>query len=270
MATEVFNGPSGEWRNAAASKGAALTTTASRTLLPAGTKIVQLIPRNFSTAVVARFATCPYITVLKTADALSTFTDYSAEANDADTSTVVDLSSLDTYANSDAVYIGAHVPFRGLAVDMSAAVNANASVLTAYYWNGSAWTDTSATDGTASGGATFAQDGNITWTVPTAWTMTGLADANGLAKGTGMYTEPMYWIQLRVSAALDSTTTLSSIIALPRSTSYAELINTTPLEFGVNSGPGGVAAIEHLTDAGTANLIINCYTRGSGRFVKLT
>ena len=270
MSTEVFNGPVGEWRGAAASKGAALTTTASRTLLPAGTKTVQLIPRNFATAVVARFASCPYLMVIKTADALATFTDYSTEANDADTTTVVDLSSLDTYANSDAVYIGAHVPFRGLAVDVSAAVNASASVLTAYYWNGSAWTDTSASDGTASGGATFAQDGDITWTVPTAWTTTSLAKANGLAASSGLASPDLYWIQLRVSAALDSSTTLSSIIAMPRSTSYAEITEITPMEFGVQQGVGGTAAIEHLTDAGTANLIINCYTRSSGRFVKLT
>ncbi|TXH57203.1 MAG: hypothetical protein E6Q97_04705, partial [Desulfurellales bacterium] len=186
MATEIFNGPVGEVRIAGASKGVACTTTAAFTLLPAGTKTIQLIPRNFATAVVVRYALCPWITVLKTADSLATFTDYSQEANDASTSTDITLSSLDTLANGDAVYVGSHLPFRGLVADVDS-TNATASVLSVYYWNGSAWADTSASDGTASGGATFAQDGNITWTVPTAWTKASLATTNSLSSGTGMY-----------------------------------------------------------------------------------
>lgn len=269
MATEIFNGPVGEVRIAGASKGVACTTTAAFTNLPAGTKTVQLIPRNFATAVVVRYALCPWITVLKTADSLATFTDYSVQTNDASTDTDVTLSSLDTLANGDAVYIGSHVPFRGLAVDVDS-TNSTASVLSVYYWNGSAWADTSATDGTASGGATFAQDGNITWTVPTAWTKASLATTNSLASGTGMYTDPKFWVRLSVSAALDSSTTLNRVTAMPRSTSYAEIPSDVRLEFGIQSGDGGVAGIEALTDAGTANLIINCNTRGSGQFVSLT
>ncbi len=269
MATEIFNGPVGEVRIAGASKGVACTTTAAFTQVPAGTKTIQLIPRNFATAVVVRYALCPWLTVLKTADLLSTFTDYSQEANDGSTGTDVVLSSLDTLANGDAVYVGSHLPFRGLVVDVDSA-NSTASVLSVHYWNGSAWTDITPTDGSASGGATFAQDGNITWTVPTAWVKESLATTNSLAKGTGMYTDPKYWVRLTVSAALDSSTTLNSLIAMPRSTAYAELPNDVRLEIGIQSGDGGIAAVEALTDAGTANLLINCNTRGSGQFVSLT
>lgn len=269
MATEIFNGPVGEVRIAGASKGVACTTTAAFTQVPAGTKTIQLIPRNFATAVVVRYALCPWLTVLKTADLLATFTDYSQEANDGSTGTDITLSSLDTLANGDAVYVGSHLPFRGLVVDVDS-TNATASTLSVYYWNGSAWADTSASDGSASGGATFAQDGNITWTVPTAWVKAPLMTTNSLASGTGMYTDPKYWVRLTVSAALDSSTTLNSLIAMPRSTSYSEITEITPLEFGIQSGDGGVAGVEALTDAGTANLIINCNTRGSGQFVSLT
>ena len=172
MATEILEGPLGEWRAAStAAGGTALTTTALRIPLPRGSKMVQLIPRNFSTAVVAQFNTNPWLTILKTTDLLATaaaITDYSEQAQDLDTATDVDLSSLSTIAALDAVYVGALVPFRGVEIDVDAA-NVNASVLTVKYWNGSAWTDITATDGTDSAGASMAIDGNVTWTVPASW-----------------------------------------------------------------------------------------------------
>ena len=77
---------------------------------------------------------------------------------------------------------------------------------------------------------------------------------------------PLYWTRLSVSAALDSSTTLNSILSLPRSTSYAELVSGMAQEMTLQKGLGGVAAIEALTDAGTANLIVNAYTWGDGGF----
>ena len=154
--------PVGEARVAStAGGGTALTTTAVRIVLPNKSQGAVLLPRNFSTAVVAKFATCPYLGVLKTTDDLVTATDYSDAAQDESAATDVVLSSLGTLVQGDYLLIGSHQPFRGLAVDVDAA-NANAATLLAEYWNGSAWATLSASDGTASGGATFAQDGLIT------------------------------------------------------------------------------------------------------------
>lgn len=269
MSTKTHSGPHGEVRAAStAGGGTALTTTAARIVLPLGTKHMTLIPRNFSTAVVVQFNKNPWITVLKTTDLLAdeaNLTDYSENAQDGSAATDVDLSSLDTLANENAVYIGSHVPFSGLDVDVDAA-NANASVLSVDYWDGSAWSDISPTDGTISTGATFGQDGTITWTVPTDWAAAKLKDIVSTAK-TGLGAGgPLFWVRLTVSAALDATTTLNSILAINRDTTYAELPSGTTWEESIQVGPKGFSSITALTDAGTANLIVNVSGDTEGRF----
>ena len=82
-----------------ASGGTALTTTANFTSFPRGTNFVRMVPRNVVTAVVVRYALNPWLVVFKTADDLITVgTDYSDEANDADTGQVVTLDSFNTSA----------------------------------------------------------------------------------------------------------------------------------------------------------------------------
>jgi hypothetical protein len=255
---QVYPGTMGEMRSArvdgvgatAGAGGHSLSTTAKLVQLPPGTQIVQLLPYNYSTAVAVLFALNPYLAVLKTTDALASITDYSSAAQDGDTSTTVTLNSLDTAANNDFLYVGAPLPFRGVAVDVGN-TNSNASVLTVKYWNGSTWTSASATDGTASGGATFAQDGLVTWTVPTDWVPNQLG--SGVAYGLDTY----YWTRWEVSAALDSTVTARSMLALNRSTNYAALSANDSFIESATVGPGGLGCVEALTDAGTASLIVN-------------
>lgn len=234
--------------------------------LPKGTQALILEPRNFSTAVVARVLRNPYLFVYKTADSLATITDYSEAAQDNDAATDVVLSSLDTNANGDALWIGSHLPFRGLSVDVDAA-NGTASVLSGTYWNGSALADISLTDNTASGGATMAVDGTITWTVPTDWTAARLLAIGSSAASVPRSGEPLYWVKLVVSAALDSSTTLNSVHALNRSTSYFELIDGRIWEEAIRRGPDGIGSIEALTDAGTCNLLVSVATFAGNKFL---
>lgn len=267
MAFETLMGPLGEVRAAStAAGGTALTTTAGVISLLKGTQYVSLEGRNYSTAVVVQYALVPYLLVYKTADLLATITDYSAAAQDGDAGTDVVLSSLDTLANGDALWVGSRVPFRGLRADVDAA-NANASVLTGVYWDGNSLENITLTDGTDSGGATMAVDGAITWTVPTDWVPASLVTIGSAAASVPHSTEPLYWVRLVVSAALDSSSTLNSLLALSRSTAYAELVTGRVIEMRVNRGLGGVAGVEALTNAGTANLIVNCATIGQGVFV---
>lgn len=266
MATEVRNAGLGEARAAStASGGTALTSSAARIVLPLGTKMVMLTPRNFATAVVVKFNFNPWLVILKTTDGNATFTDYSTEAQDGSTSTSVTLSSLDTLANGDALYVGSHLPFSGVNVDIDAA-NGTASVLTVdYRKNDDTWADTSATDGTDSGGATMATDGSVTWTVPSDWTTARLQDLDADTRMQGLYGE-LYWTRWSVSAALDSSTTADHMLAINRDTTYAELTSGQALEMACTVGPGGIASVTALTDAGTANLIVNCHTLAGGRF----
>jgi hypothetical protein len=268
MATDILAGGLGEIRAAStASGGTALSTTATYIPFGIGAAHVFITPREFATAVVARIAINPYLVVLKTADAMATLpTDYSQNAQDGDASTVVTLSSLDTYANGDYLLVGAHLPIRGVYVDMSAAVNGNASILTVYYRKSDdTWADSSATDGTTSGGATFAQDGLVYWTVPTDWKLAKLTDIFTGVPSNSVTNTGMYWTQWRVSAALDASTTASAMLAANRSTAYAEFISGQVLEQRIKVAPGGVGCVEALTDAGTANLIVNVASERDGR-----
>ena len=268
MATETVDAPSGETRaSSTASGGTAVSTTVATVGFPIGTRKVDLIPRAFAGANVLRYAFTPWLTVIKTSDAFAADpVDYSNAAQDADAGTDVDLSSLDTLANGDALWIGSHVPFRGVSVDVDAA-NGNASVLTATYWNGSTLVSLSASDGTTNG---FSVDGAITWTVPAAglWKKVSLAS---ILKATGVtnrdltgeaFTEPLYWTRFVYSVAFDSATTLNSIHALARSTAYAEIPPTLGVTEKLQHGPGGIGAVELLTDVGTGAVIVNCSSLG--------
>lgn len=279
---DVFPGALGEMRAAStAGGGTALTTAAVLIMLPNGTEQISIIGRNYSTAVIIKVAVNPFLEVIKTTDALLTTTNqtvYSRTAqNPNQAAGSVDISSLATLVNGGLLLIGSWVPFRGVKVDVQA-TNSNASVLLVEYWNGTAWATASATDGTASAGATFAQDGDVTWTVPSGWVAASPQSPNPALPntavpafiGAGILKEvgnvPQYWTRWTVSAALDSTTTLNSILAYNRSTAYAEYIAGEGFEEAVQKGPGGIGCVEALTDAGTANIIVNAYTRSRAWF----
>ena len=266
MSTEVIPGPMGEVRAAStAGGGTALTGTAARIFLPLGTKHLDLVGRNYSTAVVIQWLPCPWLTIFKTADSLATSpTDYSYEAQDNSTSTSVTLSGLGTAAQGDFLYVGSRVPFSGVAIDIDAA-NGNASVITVKYRKSdNTWADISATDGTDNAGASLGVDGSVTWTVPADWLTARLRETGDTGVNFGVAQQEMFWTRWQWSAALDASTTLDSMVAIPRSTVYHEIPSGTAWEQAVTVGPGehGISAIQAKTDAGTANLIIDCAARG--------
>lgn len=262
MATETKTTKYDEMRLAGASKGVALTTTLALTSLPFGTKYVRLSPRNFSTAVVARFLFNPWLTVLKADTGAASILDISNEAQDGDT-TIINFSDFDTVANGDALYIGSHRPFRGVAVDIGTATQSTATTLAVEYLNlNGLWVSITPTDGTASGGATFAVDGNVTWTIPAAWKRMQLGPVIGSTSAHAFYTDKLYWTRWSTNTAFDSTVDVLQFRALNRVTTYAELAPGEWFDQLVTVGYGGDASVEALTDAGTANLVINCATMG--------
>lgn len=286
MPTENYVGPVGELRAAStAGTGTALTTTAAFIELPNGTFLVRIQPRNqTATTVAVRIALNPYLEIIKSTDLLATTanaTDGSVNCQDALTSTTLSLSAFNTIAATNALYIGSHLPFRGARVVMDGAnVNAVASVLTVKYWkNTPAWTAVAGlSDGTASAGATFAQTGTISWTVPTDWLPAALS--SNFVRGTAGIGEtavaipysnvPLYWTRWEVSAQLSAGTAVQTIVSANRSTAYWDIPvylaadNTSPsqqFDFLIEKGPFGVGCVEALTQASTANLVVDCATR---------
>lgn len=168
------------------------------------------------------------------------YTDLIDNAKDKNTSTKV---ILDSFADDDYLYIAADEPFRGIAVDVSAA-NGTASVITVDLSDGDGtWTDSSDTDGTISSGKTLAVDGLITWTIPTTW----LPDTvNGMEK--------LYWVRISVSSTLDSEVELDSLTLLNRETVGASIETATGGEVEILMG--GKGGLEFTAAAGTpANAI---------------
>lgn len=247
------------------STGLSLTTTATLAPLPKNAKHLFLSPHTFAdSAVVARIAVNPYLVVLKTTDALSAApTEYSEAAQDGSTSTDVVLSSLGTAAQSDFLYVGAVRQFGGVYCDVDAA-NGTASVITVKYWDGNSWEDISDTDGTASGGASLAQDGIISWTVPSDWTPTTLLAAGDTEQAHRWCNQPFFWTRWEWSAGLDSSTTLNAMLATAPDSAFFELITGKSYEQGLDRMHH--ASIQALTDTGTAKLVVGFATGVGGRF----
>lgn len=271
MATEVIESGLGEFEAAStAGGGTALTTTAKSYGLLLGAKWVSMTPRNFSTAAVVKCKLVPWLTILKSTDNMATLgnlSDVSNAAQDASTSTTISLNSLAT--GTGEVWIGSHVPFRGVYIDVQNTNSTGSTVLTVKYWNDAGLVSLAATDGTSSS-VSLDQDGTVTWTVPStgagnAWKAASL---NTILKTTGKnttgfdgqpyYDDKLYWTQWTWDKSLDSSVSLNSIVALSRRAAYGELLSGQTYSEKTHVGYLGAGGYEALTDAGTANIIVNC------------
>ena len=267
-----------------ASGGPSLSPTLKSLAIPIGAEWLSITPRNFAGgAGTMRFALAPRLTIIVTTDLLATNTqigrsepttittrptqDISDEMQDGDQEDFA-IDSIDTIANKNAIYIGAPLPFRGATVDIGTGPNGTGSrVLTVKYWDGGAWTSASATDNTKDGTASMAVDGTVTWSVPAKWTRETLIKIGDTSIEETWSRTKLYWTRWEWNGALDSDTDVRQIKALSRSTNYAELTEGQPLEFSIN--PSDVSTLEVLTDAGTANVIVNAGVLGSNIVGKL-
>lgn len=270
-ATETLNGALGELRAAStASGGTALSTTAAYIALPNNSRYVMLMPRNFSTAVVAQVLFNPYLVILRTIDDLANVSDYSNVAQDGDAATEVVMDAHGTAANGDYLYVGSHLPFAGVYVDVSAdsnEANGTNSVLTVNYWGG-AWKSISATDNSVSGTASLATDGTVTWTVPAGWQSASLSNIASPVPGSAveLRDHPLYWTRWQWSVQLDALVRLDAMFAINRSTAYAELVTGQAYEKAMLRGIGGYGCVQAKTNDGTANLIVNVATADGAHF----
>jgi len=264
--TKITLGKGGDFRTITA-KGVAVTGTAGYSpllaLAQAGDKInarIMATPRNFATAVVVKVGFNPWLTVLKTTDAMATLpTDYSIEAQDGLATTDVDLSSLDTVANGDWLLVGSHQPFRGVWCDVDG-TNTSTVTLSIHYWRGS-WIDSGATLSGVTATKVLDQDGLVYWTVPASWQKATFRKLYPNITATAYYSDvPLYWTRWSGSAALDSTTTLDGMVAANRSTAYGELVEGQMISKDDIIGFGGLGCIEAATDTETANLVVNIFT----------
>ncbi|KKL86531.1 hypothetical protein LCGC14_1943800 [marine sediment metagenome] len=242
-----------------ASGGTALTSTLALVPIPFGSDYLSITPRNFVGAAVARFLLNPYLTIFYTTDAGVTITDISDEMQDGDTTDV----ALDSFpvTGTGYFYVGCPIQFRGVKVDIGSGNQGdNNVVLTVKYWNGS-WVGIADTDGTIGGTASsFFKDGDITWTVPSVWVKETIDNIGETLPSERVSfvpsrSTPMYWTRWEWDTAFDADTDVAGMQALNRSTAYAELLEGQTVE--VKASDRRLGCVEALTNAGTANLVVN-------------
>lgn len=141
----------------------------------------------------------------------TTLTDFTVEANDYFNN---NANSIDIVAADDYMYFGSRYPFNHLYFKFGTA-NATASVLTIAVWDGSNFTNVKEKfDETLSSGATFGQNGYITWVpdVQGGWSREDTASSSGNEQVTGLGNVTIYdhyWVRFAFSADLDAGTTLA-------------------------------------------------------------
>jgi hypothetical protein len=133
--------------------------------------------------------------------------------------------------NTSYLYIGAPQVFSTLNVDMSANVNSITATLSAAYWNGRTWATVAITDGTANSGATFGKDGAIVLSsLPFDWIAAPAGPELGLVPPATLSGKKLYWIRLKVSATLTTTTEVTALTIAPPTNTWVEF-NAYPNSF---------------------------------------
>lgn len=235
-------------------------TSVKAVTIPVGTKSILInVTGDF------RMQLAPGLEWLaKTVNNEVTFTDYTSEATDKTTSTVVTLSSLSTAVNGDYFYAACEYPFGGLYVDVNDTNSSGSGTLTGYTWQGS-WTLTSVTDNT-NASQTMGQDGVMTWTPPTGWKPMFLKDLFPNADAVSMENFPvgsLYVIRFQTSAALDSTTTLYEVVPVTCETAgthnpYGWFQADTDVTYPLDRSRVGSLAVYDATGSKTA-LVTYCF-----------
>lgn len=102
----------------------------------------------------------------------------------------VSTGSQNPFSNKNLfLHFGSSMTFAGVSIDFVSVTSVSNVQLAAEYWNGSAWSALSVSDGTDDGGS-FRQDGEITWTAPSDWAQNAVQSG-----GT------RYWVRFKAATS---------------------------------------------------------------------
>jgi len=162
---------------------------------------------------------------------------------------------LDSATTSDFLYLCFAEPIGGLRVTIGAANGSSATVAATYRKNDDTWANLSPTDGTASGGATLAQTGSITWSAVTDWKAAQLVGPQGIVTTESEHpTAKGFWMRITWSGALDSDTEISDIWALNDATTRGYF--RKGVEYGISFDRRVVGAVEAILASSTDTMQI--------------
>lgn len=177
----------------------------------------------------------------------TTYTEYVQNVTDRSTSTHMPLDGM---AATHYVYLGFSEPVRGFYIDVGSNVNAEAATLDMEYCSTAldngvsiAFTDVASdSDGSASGGATIAQDGLYTFTLPAV-----------VRSKLGSYETPLftecYWYRFKPSASLSATVDVNEIIPACDTVNYGYMEAGIAYQFSLNLAQNGAFEFDHASSA---------------------
>ncbi len=129
-------------------------------------------------------------------DASAAYTDYTTEANEGTANDVVLLPAAGDLQINDAFYVGAYYPFKKCTFNIGTA-GVGAWAGSWEYWNGTAWTAVTVTDGTSGFKVAGSNDVVIT-NMPLDWEMTNNA---------GLLSTTCFWLRYRLTTGDAAPTT---------------------------------------------------------------
>jgi hypothetical protein len=243
MAYAVFDSPS----LALEGENKTLSTTAGYIAVNPGFHEVKLsCPESWRLALSPKLLHCLYYNG-------TTYTEYTSSVTDRLSTTHLPL---DAMANTHYVYLGTTDPILGVYVDVGSNVNAEAATLDVEYCSTAiargatiAFTDVAGdSDGTDSGGATLAQDGAYTWTLPAV-------KESVLGTFAAQIFSKCFWMRFKPSAALSATVDVNEIIPIYKNTSYAYM--EAGVEYQISLNTAKVGGLVVASAAGTPTLNVS-------------
>lgn len=125
---------------------------------------------------------------------------------------------LDLATTSDFLYVCFYDIAGGMRIVMTASVNAQANNMAGgYRKNDDTWTALTVTDGTDTG-ASLAQSGSVTWTVPTDWKADKLGGPGGIASDADAPVHYGFWARFSWNAAMGADVEIAEIWSLNKDT----------------------------------------------------
>jgi len=182
------------------------------------------------------------------------YTEYVQNVIDRSSSTHLPLDGMTT---SQKLYLGFSEPALGAYFDLHATnVNAVAATLDVEYCSTAvdlgasiAFTDVASdSDGTDSGGATLAQDGVYTWTLPTAWKRSSLGTSQA-----PLFSK-CWWIRATPSTTLSATIDVEEIIPVYKNVNYAYMEAGIEYNFSLNLAEVGGFVVTAAAATPTLNV----------------
>jgi hypothetical protein len=164
-------------------------------------------------------------------------------------------SMVGTGGTEDFIYFGLEAQPRGITVDVGDVNGTAGTAVVKYSKSDGTFANITVTDGTDTG-ATMAQDGTLTWTVPSDW-QEGRIEDFGVTVATDIPRRKLFWLRYETDNGFDSNTEILNFLAMseviPTATGFL-LEAGVEYTFDLDASVGSFESISEDGSAGTLDI----------------